>query len=146
MNILSKIFIGFFAALVAIILLINALAPAITPIVSLENITFTTNNTYYKLAHSPTNLDLKLYYYSNTTYQIPASRVVANTTHVKIYTNGTTVCFANITAGCFYYASYTWNQDLTLWGMDFGWILIIVFLAVITYVGWSILKSMIKVK
>lgn len=142
MNIFAKVFIGFLAVVVFLAMFMNALAPSVSPRVNLEEVTFTVNNTYYPLDNKPNNNDVKLYYFENTTYLIPTARYTYNTSHIKLYTNGTTVCFANITAGCKYYASYTWNRPLNVWNLDFEWILIIIVLAVTFASIYIILKDL----
>lgn len=91
--------------------------------VDAEAITFTTNNTYYGTAHSPVT-SLTLYLGSNTSFAIPTARYGSSTSAVRIYANGTTagVCWTNITAGCTYYAYYsyddTYAENVTTEGLE----------------------------
>ena len=141
MDLLSKALLGLFATIVTIVMIISALAPAVSPNVYMEARNYTVNYTYYPTVHTSNN-DVVLYYFANKTYPIPASRYDYNTTHIRLNTNGTTpvVYFPNITANGVYYATYSYNNGVPLWGLDFGWLLLVISLAVVVAVGYAVVK------
>ena len=83
---------------------------------SLENVTFTANNTNSVLDHTPSAFT-GLYYFNNATFPIPASRYVQSGTNIKVLANNTgflagTGAYPNVTnTTSGYYASYAYEGD-----------------------------------
>ena len=101
------------------------------PIVALEEINFTTNDTGFEFANDPVNdFGLTAYHFENTTFPIPTANYVWNDTHITLYTNGTNVCYPNVTANCNYYTTYSYEKSATVWGLDLSWIGILVIIGV----------------
>lgn len=78
--------------------------------VSLENITFASNNTAYALAHTTDTSGQTPTLYFNSTQVLPTNKYVFTSTTVKIYANGTGT-YPNITNGTttHYYANYDYQ-------------------------------------
>lgn len=138
-KLISWLIIGVFAVII-FYFMATTMQSIQEPSVDLESITFTTNNTFYDLAHSPTDSNLILYYFDNTTFPIPASKYSATTTQVKVYTNGT-LAYPNVTAGSDYYASYTYQTQATVWDMDFNFMGLLVFLGVGIWCAYQLTKK-----
>lgn len=80
-----------------------------------DNITATLNNTAYDLTYTPVDEldnDVALYFFANTTFEVPAESWVYASDQVTIYANGTGG-YPNITNGssAFYYAYYDYQAD-----------------------------------
>jgi len=144
MNLLQKGFLIFLAGVFAITIMLYAFEPMANPDIALEVRNFTANNTYFAFGHSPVNsYSMHLYYFGNTTFEIPAARYSFNTTHIKVYTNGT-LAYPNVTLNSNYYSSYNYQKLANIWSVDFTFIGIIIFLVVAGFVAMMIIKSFLK--
>jgi len=123
-----------------IFFILTALASDANPAVALEENNYTTNNTPYTLANTPVNdYGCVLYHYENTTFPVPTDNYDCSNDNVTIYTNGTNVCYPNITANCNYYTSYSYQRSVTVHGIDFSFIMVLVAMGVSLYLGYSLI-------
>jgi hypothetical protein len=145
-NLLVAVLISLLTLSFFIAVIYGSLQPTFSPSVSLESKNFTTNNTFYTIGYTPTNNDLHLYYFGNTTFEIISSRFSVNTTHIKIYGNETAGCsYPDVCAGSIYYYSYTYQRPFVLNGVNFGnWLPWIAFI-IITFVALAIFFYIIKI-
>lgn len=124
-NILFPIF-----AIIILYFGITTIQTDVNPTVSLEVHNFTTNNTPITLTNTPVNdFGCVMYHYENLTFPLPTDNYDCSNNNVTIYTNGTNVCYPNVTANCNYYTSYSYQKSATIWGMSFSFIIIIVIIA-----------------
>ena len=140
-KLVSYLILGLFAVF-CLYYLITMMQTIAEPSVILENISFVDNDTYYDLGHNPTNSDLILYYFANTTFPIPVSLYSASTTQVKVLANGTDA-YPNVTNGSstFYYGTYTYQQSATVWGIDFNFIGFLVFIGACIFIVYKLTTS-----
>ena len=102
-----------------------------SPNVSAEDVNFVVNNTYYATAYNPI---VTVYSVSNATTTLPSARVVYNTTHIKIYSNDTYVVGH-------YNVNYDYEASATVWGLDLGFVGILVMIGVGLAILFKILFS-----
>ena len=138
---IGKLFMIFCACAFAFIIILYAWEPITNPDISLEATNFTANDTYFAFAHSPVNsYSMHLYYFDNTTFEIITALYDFNTTHIKIYANGTGE-YPNVTTNVNYYSSYSYQQSGTIWGVDFTFVAMTIFLVVCLVIAYTIAKS-----
>jgi hypothetical protein len=144
MNLLQKGFLIFLAGVFAITIMLYAFEPMTNPDIALEVRNFTANNTYFTFGHNPVNsYSMHLYYFGNTTFEIPTARYAINTTHIKIYTNGT-VGYPNVTLNSNYYSSYSYQKLAGIWSVDFTFIGILILLILVGFIVMQIISSLNK--
>jgi hypothetical protein len=104
-----------------------------SPTVACEDVNFAVNNTFYPTAHSPIIITNGIYDDENCADAFPIARWTSNSTHVKLYTNGTTA-YPNITVG-HHYVNYDYRNDPYIMDINFGFVvaIIIIFMLVIFY-------------
>lgn len=110
--------------------------------VSLEVHNFTTNNTPIQLTYDDVNdYGCVMYHFNNVTFPIPTANYDCSNDNVTIYTNGTNVCYPNITANCNYYTTYSYQRDAEVWGIDWAFIVLLVIIGFGIYITYSYARS-----
>jgi hypothetical protein len=125
----NKILLGFVGILALYVILSSIIYPISNPNIACEDINFANNNTFYSTAENPIVTVKGIYDDDACTDAFPASRYIWSTTQVKLYTNGTTA-YPNITTG-HHYVNYDYQKDLTIVGINFGFVIIIALLVVV---------------
>lgn len=138
-KLISWLIIGVFAVII-FYFMATTMQSIAEPSINLESRNFSTNNTYYAIANTPNNADLHLYYFDNTTFEIPTARYSYNATHIKVYTNGT-LAYPNVTLNSIYYYSYTYQTNATIFSMDLNFVGLLVFLGVGIWCAYQLTKK-----
>jgi len=140
METMNKVWSILFCAIFAVTIFLYALYPLANPNISCEDINFVDNDTWYQTANNPLVVVNNIYDDSDCTNAFPTDRWTYLTSNysVKLYTNGTTG-WPNITTGN-HYVNYDYQQSSTIWGVDFGFIVILLVIVTGLFVGNSLLK------